>query len=641
MRLFFVALVLMCAGNQVIAQDVQMYATLPDSIVITATRYQEHAQSVGQRIEIWDADDIAQLPVSSFDELLRMTGGVEVFSRSGFGVQSDITIRGGTFNGILMLIDGIRFNDAQTGHFLSDFPIPLSQIERIEILRGPTTVVFGPDALNGVVHVITKAAASNNVPEGLQLMVGSQLGSHQSRNATGDLQYGKRNWRVGMALEYQGTDGETITDDAGAIVGPRGVVKTDFERFAHSLYFRTGGASFQLFARVAQDWRDFNAFHFYTLSSLDFSREATETTWGQLRLNGKLPSNTEWAINTVAKLHRDEFDFNPEFPNNEHTSRHFVVRSGLRHDISPQLMLSTGLTGWWRDIDSNNLGKHNDFTVGGYVHTRFQPAEDLVLYSGFRIDHDGAFGTELTPQINAVYRIGRFALRGNLGRAVRAPNYVEQYINFTRSPQRDRNYGNPDLRVEKAWSKEIGFDLYPTEFLTLNTTLFQRNTSNLIDFAQTNPIVGAPMLSDSVLLAQNIASVQTSGLEFDARIKKQWGSQRLDFITSFSRLTTDLDEVKAGAVFKYASNHARNFVQSTLQWQSSYFQIGVQAFWKERLDDENYGIFNVRAAVPFQFSSSQLLLSVDVRNVFDVSYAEVLDAPMPGRWILFGATLRR
>ena len=109
---------------------------LPDSIVVTATRVPISVRDAGQRISTWTAEDIANLSVNSFDELLRHVGGVEVFSRTGFGIQSDITMRGSTFNGVVVLIDGMPLNDAMTGHFITDMPLPLTQIKRVEVLRG-------------------------------------------------------------------------------------------------------------------------------------------------------------------------------------------------------------------------------------------------------------------------------------------------------------------------------------------------------------------------------------------------------------------------------------------------------------------------------------------------------------------------
>src|SRR5690606_29778239 len=106
-------------------------------------------------VSVWTAEDIRHAPVASFDELLRVVGGVEVHSRGGFGIQSDLTMRGSTFNGVLVLLDGARLNDPMTGHFLTNLPIPLSEIARIEVMRGPATALYGPDAIGGVIQIFT------------------------------------------------------------------------------------------------------------------------------------------------------------------------------------------------------------------------------------------------------------------------------------------------------------------------------------------------------------------------------------------------------------------------------------------------------------------------------------------------------
>ena len=139
------------------AQTPEMEGTLPDSIVVTATRLAEEARLSGRRVTVWTASDLQRLPVTSYDELLRTVAGLEVQSRGGFGVQSDLTMRGSTFNGVLVLLDGARLNDPMTGHFLADFPVPLAEIARIEVLRGPAAAMYGPDAIGGVVQLFTYA----------------------------------------------------------------------------------------------------------------------------------------------------------------------------------------------------------------------------------------------------------------------------------------------------------------------------------------------------------------------------------------------------------------------------------------------------------------------------------------------------
>src|SRR4029078_3083265 len=101
-------------------------------------------------------------PIHSIDELLRYLPGVEVQSRGAFGAQSDIVLRGGTFQQVLIILDGVRLNDPNSGHFASYIPIAPAEIDRIEILKGASSSIYGSEAVGGVIHIITKSFAAKN-----------------------------------------------------------------------------------------------------------------------------------------------------------------------------------------------------------------------------------------------------------------------------------------------------------------------------------------------------------------------------------------------------------------------------------------------------------------------------------------------
>ena len=613
---------------------------LPDSIVITANRYPTVQRDVGQRITIWEASDIEALAVNSFDELLRSVGGVEVFSRTGFGIQSDITMRGSTFNGVLVLIDGMPLNDAQTGHFISDFPLPISQIKRVEILRGAASMIHGPDAIGGVIHIITETSAPTSLSPSFETTLSSTGGSHGLFDVAVDVAHRTDKWRIGGASIIQQTDGETITNQDGPVVGPNGTVRTDFFRMSHALFQTFQTPTITAFTRFGMDRRDFNAFHFYTVSPLDFSREQTDTFWGQLGIQGKATSSTQWNAQTVWKRHDDTFTFNPQFSTNRHTSQHLFTQFHLLHVLTDRWTLMAGLSGGVRSIRSNNLGDHNDEKAGLYVLSRSRVSDNLTLSAGTRVDYDSGFGTEVLPQANVAWTKGIWTLRANAGRSVRAPNYTERYINTTRPPQRDRNYGNPDLEAERAWSYEAGVDLYPSSKASFHVSAFRRQTANLIDFAQRAPSE-TPMLADSVLLALNIVEVDLQGIEVDATLDQPVGDALLSLDATYTRFHSSLEGVWPDAIFKYASGHARNLVQasSTLRLKGS--SIGTQVLWKEKLDRSSYATVNLRFTYAIPIGSHSVTTLLDIRNLFDESYAEVLDAPMPGRWISLGARLHQ
>ncbi|HAY89693.1 MAG TPA: TonB-dependent receptor, partial [Bacteroidetes bacterium] len=127
-----------------------------DSVTVSATRLPVKKYESGKNITTLTAKDIKELPVTSVDELLQYVGGINLNSRGGFGVQSDIGMRGSTFSQVLVMVDNQRINDGLTGHFNSNIPIPLSEIHHIEIVRGSASASYGADAVGGIIHIKTK-----------------------------------------------------------------------------------------------------------------------------------------------------------------------------------------------------------------------------------------------------------------------------------------------------------------------------------------------------------------------------------------------------------------------------------------------------------------------------------------------------
>ena len=140
-----------------------------DPVTVTASQNPAKVSQTGRNLIVISGERFEQLPVHSTDELLRYVPGIELQSRGPFGSQSDITIRGGTFQQVLVIIDGVRVNDPNTGHFTSYIPIAATEIERIEILKGASSALYGSDAVGGVIHIITKTfAAKKDVSKGSQ-----------------------------------------------------------------------------------------------------------------------------------------------------------------------------------------------------------------------------------------------------------------------------------------------------------------------------------------------------------------------------------------------------------------------------------------------------------------------------------------
>ena len=158
LKLVYVTAICMFSGILAVAQNNNNEL---DPVTISSSLTENKSSQTGRNIFILNGNKFNSLPIHSIDELLRYLPGVEVQSRGPLGAQSDISIRGGTFQQVLVILDGVRLNDPNTGHFTSYIPISPAEIERIEILKGASSAVYGSEAVGGVINIITKSFAAH------------------------------------------------------------------------------------------------------------------------------------------------------------------------------------------------------------------------------------------------------------------------------------------------------------------------------------------------------------------------------------------------------------------------------------------------------------------------------------------------
>lgn len=609
-------------------------AVLADSVVVTATRSPDDLRRTGRAVTVVTADDIARSPASSLDELLRTAAGVEVMARGPLGTQADLAIRGSTFGGLLLVIDGVRADDPQTGHFLSDFPIPLAEIARIEVLRGPAAALYGPDAVGGVVQILTKTALG--VPVG---QATAQLGSYglQASELAAAMPFGPAVF--GLAASSLRTDGEPVESLDGGTMGDRARLDVDRRAFAGAVRFRTRRGVFVF--RAAQDDRAYGSVRHYSASRLDTAFSTATTTFGHLSFRGEVSPRLSVEASAGLRLHESTYTFNPVTPSNIHDNRQINAQAVVHRIVSPRLSLDAGLSASRRSIESTNMGDHAAASAGAFGQLRYA-AGPLAASFAARVDADpDGFGTEITPQASASYTAGRLTLRGAGGRAVRAPSFTDLYYNTQVANIRGRDVGNPNLKAERAWSAEAGADFEAAPGLTLRLTGFGRKTDNLIDFVKTSA-------ADTVFRAQNLLAVTVRGVEAEASYRKGGAAASLAY--TVLDLTRDASGVVAS---KYALQNARHLVQANVAYTveagaAQGLTVGASGFWRDPYPnppaapgvvnprtDAPYAVVNFRAAYPLPVPRLRLAATVDVRNAFDTRYVELF-APVMGRWWLVG-----
>ncbi|NND07156.1 MAG: TonB-dependent receptor [Saprospiraceae bacterium] len=613
-----------------------------DTIRVASTQIPLKLNETGRHITVYEGRHLRSIPSSSLDEVLQTIPGIEIQSRGGFGVQGDIVMRGSTFTQVLVLIDGMKMNDPLTAHFNSNIPVTNQEIRRIEVLRGPAAAMYGPDAVGGVINIITKNFAPNSRDQStLYAEIG--LGSHGQKNGNASAQYVGNRLRVAGSLQLNQADGELIQGQqtsSGALEDYRNFFNVKTGSLSLGYRMKNG---YTLNARSGYDYRDFNARYFYTTSTFDKSTETVTNWFNHIRLE-KTSDRSNTDVSFAYKRGTDEFVFSPDFPStNNHTTDFFNILANRMVVLNDQLTLKYGVQVDNRAVESNDRGNHEDWHFGTYAMGAYRKGP-WNFSASVRMDYDENYDFEISPQINTSFINGNFIGRAAIGRSIRAADYTERYVsNNLMNLTPGRSLGNPDLLAESSWSEELGFDCYLTRAWKVSATGFLRQSERLIDYVSTpsDQIVGVGDLQEDAayFFAQNISSVQTRGLELTSDIR-----MRLNDAAEFSLLvgyTTVRTENDDGIISVYLANHARHLWNSTAALKYKKWNAAVTTLFKERQSRQamainetlspNYFLVHLRLGLQI---SEQLGIQAQVQNIFDERYQNILGAVMPGRWIM-------
>jgi len=647
----YILLLLCCNFLQAQETSSDDVINLPD-IKVEASRLQQTAQETGKHITIIQGKDIPTMPVTSVDELLSYVSGVETQSRYGFGVQSDISMRGSTFSQVLILIDGMRLNDPLTAHFNHHIPIPLSEIEQIEILRGPAAAIYGPDAVGGVINIVSKTFSQKNREDIFSTTGKIVGGQHNLLSAQAGIFYKKGKFKLGAGILNNQADGETLTNPNYPAVAEDSMFNAYFKVRTATLSLGYDiNTEWSIQWRSAYDLRDFSAKYFYTRSTFDESTELVEKSWNQLRVQN-IGTKSKTTLDFTFQNTTDDFIFNPLFTPNSHTTQFGQIQLNHYRIINEKLKLNVGGQFDRRDIESNDRGNHTDFHNGLYLLVGWTPTPSTHITASLRGDNDANYGFETTPMLNISQIINdRLVLRTSLGRSIRAADYTERYISSNlENLSPNRNLGNPDLKAETSSNAEVGLD-YNIEKankhrLDAKVTFFGRQSQNLIDYVLTNsndiPNNSTLVADTTYFFTQNLKEVNTLGTEIELSYQYNFSN---DFNLKASLGYTFLQSKNEEEILsKYISNHAKHRITSNLSLQQKYFNIHLNMLWKERNPDLAEAIgaslepsyFVVNSQVDINVYQQKAFVTLQVNNLFDAEYANILGASMPRRWFMAG-----
>ena len=636
-----------------------------DSISVTSSRITTSISESGKSVAVITRKEIEAMPVTSVDDLLKSIPGINVNSRQGFGVQSDVGMRGSTFSQVLFMLDNVPLNDPLTAHFNTNIPVSLGEIGQIEIIRGPSSASFGADAVGGVVHIKTKMYMQREVakPEGLLSYADADIAYGENNLRMGDLSFElqQNRWRLSTSIRGVFSDGERLPNpgfEAG--VSDQSQYDNYFElaNFSTSLSYRMNDR-WSWYVRGGVDERDFSARYFYTRSEFDESVEQISSRWilgAVTRDSGQQRTEMNISYRNV----NDIFDFNSRIgiPANEHTTDQLFLNLSHQFDLgsvgtssisNSRLMIGAQMLD--KQIESTDRGNHSDRMGGLYLIGSAGWSSGFSLTASTRLQFDTQNDPEFLPQLSMAYNRGEITLRSSMGRAIRVGDFTERFISSQIEELAPlRNIGNPDLRPERSWTFDLGMDWRPTNRTLISPTLFYRTSSDLIDYALTNSseINNADNLqpNEDYFYTLNIASSNTAGVEFLASHRIAVGSQktlRTDAGYTWIRTSGNENEIS-----KYIANHPKHQFSFTADASLNRFRITSESSYRVRSSesadliagDVPDGYFLTNLKLQYTFSGWPLTAYVQGLNLTDTQYQEILGAPMPGRWLMGGLKVR-
>ena len=613
-----------------------------DTLLVKTTRIPLKASETGRSISILTKEQIQQLPATTFYELLQNICGVEIQSRGGFGVQGDIVMRGSTFSQVLVLIDGMKINDPLTGHFNCYVPVSNMEIERIEILKGAGASMYWPDAVGGVINVITKGFEA--LKNGTNSYGSVYYGDNNLVSSTASVFHKSNKFYVGLGASINNSIGDSIlpvaVNDSTTLEGYRNYF--DIKNLSLSAGYKVNNL-WELKVRSSILSSDFNARYFYTSYLSDKSTEITSNWFNRVQLLRKSSKGSLLDINASYKRSSDEFLYTPNADPNMHTMDYLNFTVNNSNEINEKFIFKSGIQADLRKIESNDRGNHSDYHFGAYLMGVFK-LNNLVLTTIAREDYDENYWFEFCPQLNAAYNLPNLTLRASAGRSIRAADYTERYNNNI-SLKTYIRLGNPNLMAERGWSEEIGINYSPFKNALFKATIFSRQSRNIIDYILTNESdidsgIGDLVPGANYTFAKNIKDVNVNGFELELNSKfliSENSTLNWQMGYTFSDITNDTLGI-------YLSSFAKHLLNSQLILNYNSFQFSISGLYKERTAQNaesistnleiSYGLLNTR--IGYGLMDNKLSLNVQILNLLDKEYQNILGAKMPGRWLMGG-----
>ena len=560
------------------------------TVVVTGAARPVELGRVTRAMTILTREQIERLPVQSVADVLRLASSVDVRMRGVRGVQSDFAVRGANFGQMLVLVDGVRLNDAQSGHHNGDIPVPLDAVERIEVLYGPGSSLFGADAFGGTVNVITRRGAG---PPSLVV----QGGSFGLASGRGQVGFERGAVRESLAVSADRSSGFMYDRDFRTITA----------RSQTAL-----GSATNL--SLAYQSKEFGANNFYGGNAP--SREWTNQTL--VAADHRFADVRGWSTTASAsyRTHGDRFLFNqlqPQLSDNRHRTHAVLAAFSGARPVGGVGTLTAGIEGGGDWIHSTNLGDHSIARLSGFGEWRQEIGTRTQVDGTLRVDRYSEFGTSWNPSAGiGWWASSMLRLRASVGRAFRVPTFTERYYSDP------ANLAREEVGPETAWAGEGGADVLFAGGWILQATIFGRADEDVIDWLR-------PTTADR-WRTYNIRDVDTRGVELGVRKTFKGGPIILAEYTAL-----DVNAAAVNQLSKYVLDYApHSFVAAAAIPLPARFSVAPRIEYRRRSRTTgtfDYVLLDARIGKRL---NEQFELYVEGNNLLDESYQEIAGVAMPG-----------
>ncbi len=613
-----------------------------EEVSVTGTRTPIAADKAARIVSVITKDEIARSGAASVNDLLKLTVGVDVRQRSGFGVQTDISINGGTFDQITILLNGVSINNPHTGHLAADFPVSTDDIERIEILEGAAGRLFGSQAFSGAINIVTHKVTGNNIRANISA---GSFGTYE--NGAG-LSIKNKNSSHFISGNYRRSDGGTANSNfnQGKLFYNRNYksdkVKVDFQ----------AGFSTQ----------DYGANTFYSAAYPNqWEKNSRILVSAKAETEGKIHFSPQvsWIRST------DHFQLIHKSPTGENFHRNDVFnvsvnawtkwalgRTAIGAELRNEEILSSKLGLPMDSADFVKIHGHkgkyytnNDSRANiSYFLEHNVVLQKLTVSAGLFVNRNTSVDCKfrLYPGIDLSYRANenlRFFASWN--KAMRLPTYTDLYYD---SPTQKGDVG---LKPEKTSSFKAGGELR-NRFLNVTAQAYYNHCTDMIDWVMRSP---DDKYNSANFTLDNYGFSVTSGLDFRSMMNNHFFIDKITL--SYAYIYQDRKDDEYIYKSNYALEYLRHKFVFTLDHRIVSKLSGSWSFrWQKRegsyisyVNNKNtgnlvkyspYGLLNLK--LMWQDRNYEIYVSAD--NLTSHRYYDLGNIKQPGCWIMGGLKLK-